>query len=97
MPEKVFKEFVCKEAEHDRPFKPANPSKKGAIKGTIDTFPEWQKDPTFLQKKRAESVDDGPPGFKCTYKYRSRPQPSVATNFRNLKASFPSAFRSPGK
>ena len=32
------------------------------------------------------------PGFKNTYKERSRPTPSIATNFINLKASFPSAF-----
>lgn len=47
------------------------------------------------EKKRIkkDDDDDAPPGFKCTKKFMSRPTPSVATNFRNLKASFPSAFR----
>jgi len=53
------------------------------------------EDPPVEKKyvKPAEGVPEPPPGFKATYKYMSRPQPSIATNFRNLKASFPSAFR----
>jgi hypothetical protein len=33
------------------------------------------------------------PGFKLTYNYKTRPTPSIAVNYRNLKASFPSSFR----
>ena len=67
--------------------------KKGQT-STIAKFPEFIPDPP-KQKKRVkkDDDDDAPPGFKCTKKYMSRPTPSVATNFRNLKASFPSAFR----
>lgn len=83
---------------HDgKAFKPANPGKKG-VNGTIDKFPLHKPDPPTETKrfKPAEDAPDPPPGFKVTYKYRSRPQPSIATNVRNLKASFPSAFsRSP--
>ena len=40
-------ERVIKGAEHDRPFKPGNPAKKGVIKGTICKYPDWEKDPIF--------------------------------------------------
>jgi len=78
---------------HDgRPFKPSSNMKKGQV--TIGKFPEFIPDPP-VRKVRVKTDDDdeGPPGFKTTKKHMSRPTPSVATNFRNLKASFPSAFR----
>jgi len=80
---------------HDKPFKPSNPNKKGR-QGAIEKFPAHVPDPIFQAKKKAvvdENAPESPPGFKMTYKYKSRPSPSVATNIRNLKASFPSAFR----
>jgi hypothetical protein len=81
-------------ATHDRAFKPSNPGRKG-IFGTIDKFPEHSPDPPTEKKRviKDENAPESPPGFKATYKYKSRPSPSVATNLRNLKASFPGAFR----
>ena len=80
---------------HDKAFKPANPGRKG-IQGMISKFPAHVPDPP-VEKKRvvyAEGEEpESPPGFKATYRFRSSPSPSVATNFRNLKASFPSAFK----
>lgn len=84
-----------KEPLHDKPFKPSNPARKGKIKGTLDKFPEYLPNPpTELKRKVVEEgeEEDAPPGFKVTHRYKSRPTPSVATNYRNLKASYPMAF-----
>jgi hypothetical protein len=76
---------------HDgRAFKPANPGKKG-LQGTLDKFPLHLPDPP-TEKKYVKPADDAPEpraGFKATYKNRTRPTPSIATNFRNLKSSYP--------
>jgi hypothetical protein len=84
-----------KDPLHDKPFKPSHPNKKGVIKGTLEKFPAYIPDPP-VEKKRKVVVEgeeeEVPPGFKVTYRYKSRPQPSVATNIRNLKASYPTAF-----
>ena len=82
---------------HDKPFFPARPGPKGKF-GTLDKFPEHKADPARQIKrvKKEEDAPDPPPGFKNTYRYQSRPTPSIATNIRNLKSSYPSAFsRSP--
>lgn len=81
-------------AEHERAFRPSNPGKKG-VNGTLTKFPDHKASPCKDKKyiKPEEDAEQGPPGFKATYKYRSRPTPSVATNFRNLKASYPMAFK----
>jgi hypothetical protein len=49
--------------------------------------------PTELKRVKEEENLDKPPLFKQGYKGNSRPTPSVATNVRNLKSQFPSAFR----
>ena len=79
---------------HDgRPFKPSSNMKKGQT-ATIAKFPEHVADPPPKKVRvKKDDDDEGPPGFKCTKKFMSRPTPSVATNFRNLKSSFPSAFK----
>jgi hypothetical protein len=79
--------------EHDRPFRPSNPPKIG-INKTISKFPEYKEDPP-KQLKRKVPVEgaDEPAKFKPTHNVKSRPTPSVQTNLRNLKASFPSVFR----
>ena len=80
---------------HDKPFKPSNPSRKGKIKGTLEKFPQYLPNPPVELKRKvlAEGEEEESiPGFKATHKYKSRPTPSVATNYRNLKASYPSAF-----
>ena len=80
---------------HDKPFKPANPPKKGNHH-TLQKFPQYLPNPPVEKKrvKKEEGMEEEErPGFKATYKGLSRPTPSVATNFRNLKSQFPSAFR----
>uniref|UniRef100_A0A7S3FT23 Cilia-and flagella-associated protein 96 n=1 Tax=Strombidium rassoulzadegani TaxID=1082188 RepID=A0A7S3FT23_9SPIT len=86
---------VAPNIHDDKPFKPSHPPKRG-INATIEKFPEYIPNPP-KEKKRVKLEDgqeeDDRKGFKVTYKGLSRPQPSVATNIRNLKASYPMAFR----
>lgn len=80
---------------HDKPFKPSHPTKRGKIKGTLEKFPQYLPNPpTELKRKVLTEEEEAAvvPGFKATYRNKSRPTPSVATNYRNLKASYPSAF-----
>jgi hypothetical protein len=98
IPERPKKEEPERPDIHDgKAFKPANPSKKGNH-STFQKFPEHKPDPPKDKKyvKPPEDAPESPPGFKATYKFQSRPTPSIATNYRNLKSSYPSAFsRSP--
>ena len=97
IPHRKEKKEIPTEPLHDKPFKPSNPPKRGNH-CTLEKFPLWKEDPPkeVTRKKKGEDDPEDPPGFKPTYKYRSMPSPSVATNIRNLKASFPSSFaRSP--
>ena len=75
------------------PFKPSNPPKVGYNK-SIGKFPQYLPDPPKPVKRKVpeEGVEE-PPKFKMTHNSKSRPTPSVATNLRNLKSSFPSVFR----
>lgn len=103
-PKKVPEKPAPKEGEeeeaplHDKAFKPSNPTKRGALKGTISRFPEYLPNPPRELKrvKEPEGEEAEAPmhekGFKMTYKGLTRPTPSIATNTRNLKSQFPSAF-----
>lgn len=78
---------------HDRAFRPGNPAKRGN-QSTIAKFPLWNGEaPKQLMRKRKDENEEDIPSFKMTTKEFTRPTPSVATNFRNLKSQFPSAFR----
>ena len=76
--------------EHDKPFKPANPAKSGRH-ATIEKFPEYVYDPVKPLERRYED-EDAPKKFRPTHNSKTRPTPSVTTNLRNLKASFPTMF-----
>ncbi len=100
-PKEVPKQGVDKNGEdiHNRAFRPANPAKRGN-QCTIEKFPLYKEDPPKEVKRVVYAEGEAPedvPKFKMTYNRRSSPTPSVATNIRNLKASFPSSFRSPTK
>lgn len=41
--------------------------------------------------------EDAAPAFKRSHKGLTRPTPSIATNTRNLKSSFPSVFSGFGR
>ena len=81
--------------EEDRPaFKPSHPGIRGIHK-TFEKFPDYLPNPP-KELKRKIVADDAPeekPSFKIPKKGISGPTTSIATNYRNLKASFPSAFR----
>ena len=93
IPHRPPKEKKAPLMEHDRPFRPTHPPRVGYNK-TIGSFPAYKEDPP-RQLKRKVPVDgeEEPAKFKPSHNYKSRPTPSVATNLRNLKASFPSVFR----
>jgi len=75
---------------HDREFRPCGPGKRNK---TLGRFPSFMADPPkrVTRTKKDENAPDIPP-FKSVTKIFSRPTPSVATNFRNMKASFPMHF-----
>ena len=77
--------------EHDKPFRPSQPPKIGYNK-TLAPFPDYKEDPLkFVERKMEEEEDK--PKFKPSSLPKTRPTPSVQTNMRNLKASFPSVFK----
>lgn len=77
--------------EHDAPFKPSNPPKKGYNK-TLDKFPEYKEDPLKAVERRKDEAEEKA-RWKSTHKYKSKPTPSVVTSMRNLKTEFPSIYR----
>lgn len=78
---------------HDKAFKPSNPPKLGYNK-TLARFPPYKEDPKKpLTRRVPVEGEEDKPKFKPTYNAKSRPTPSVATNLRNMKSSFPSLFR----
>ena len=78
--------------QHDAPFKPSNPPKKGYNK-TIDKFPPYKEDPMkpTMRKKTEEGADERK--WKPTHNKKTIPSTSITTNYRNLKTEFPSVFR----
>jgi hypothetical protein len=89
----LLQEGQAAEPLHDKAFRPSGP-KKG-IHPTIGPHPPYMPNPPREIKRKVVvegEEEEERPGFKMTYNHRSRPCPSVATNYRNLKATFPSAF-----
>jgi len=62
---------------------------------TLAKFPEFMPNPPkeVTRKKEVEGEPEAKPSFKMTHKRKTVATASVATNYRNLKASFPSVFR----
>jgi hypothetical protein len=82
--------------EHPGPFVPANPSKKGMLKGLMGKFPEHIPDPMPQAVRKAPEEGDKPDPFKlgCPPVNR-KPTPSVTTHTRNMRAERPSSFARP--
>jgi len=79
--------------EQEAPWKPCKPARSGNS-CTFDKFPQYIPDPLkFTERKKAVEGEDDRKPFVNTKKEMTRPTPSIATNVRNLKASFPSVFR----
>ena len=97
VPARPAKKEIVREDIHDgKQFRPSNPAKRGNH-CTLEKFPLYVEDPpTQLKRKKPVEGEEDIPGFKPTTKFSSMPSPSVATNIRNLKSSFPASFaRSP--
>lgn len=79
--------------EQEAAWKPAKPARSG-YSCTFEKFPEYKENPLkHTQRKRPVEGEEPGPAFRSTYMYRSRPTPSVVTNLRNMKSSFPSVFK----
>lgn len=78
---------------HDKNFKPSNPAKVGYNR-TLARFPAYKEDPKKpITRRIPVEGEDDKKKFRPTHNVKSRPTPSVATNMRNIKSSFPSLFR----
>lgn len=93
IPARAEKKHEVHSYPHDKPFFPSNPNQRFSIHKTIGKFPEYKEDPPKEISKRQPDDPDAPKKFKPTHTGKSVPQPSVAVNIRNLKASFPTVFR----
>jgi len=79
--------------EQEVPFKPAKPPRRG-YSCTLEKFPAYMENPLkFTERRRPVEGEEHPPPFKTATHFKSRPSPSVTTNMRNMKASFPSVFK----
>jgi hypothetical protein len=80
---------------HDKAFKPANPGKVGVLH-TFEKFPNYLPNPPReIKRKIPVEGEEERRGFRATTKVLTRPTPSIAVNYRNLKANYPSQFTSP--
>lgn len=94
-------------AQHEAPFKPANPSKKGfnGLMGWPDDdptkpplgFPKWVPDPVPQPSRRKPPPDvEPPPAFRPSHGGNlDNPMKSVTMMTRNLRASNPASFIRP--
>jgi len=85
---------VKKEPLHEKPFKPSNPPKKGYNK-TINAFPEYvhQGPKPRPQTHKKDEAKEEKAKWKMTHNNNiSRHDPSIVSNFKNLKAEFNHAF-----
>lgn len=99
-PKKKPPQKIKPQVEHDKPFKPSNPPKKGVYDKTLGKFPDYlddikaKEDPNFgkpVQKKVKK--DDERAAWKPNTFKRTVPSPSVATNFKNIRSSLPAIMR----
>ena len=83
--------------EEDPKWKPygTNTTKKNQplVHATLDKFPGYNKGAILVTKRRPPPADDEPPPFKRGYGGTYNCVTSIATNTRNLKASYPTFFR----
>jgi len=75
---------------HERPYRPGGPRK--TIHTTLENFPVYLPNPPKEKTRPPPEDPDAPPRFKMTHNAKTIPCTSVATNLRNLKASYPTAF-----
>jgi len=72
-------------AEHERAWRPSMPPRSGAF-CTLAKFPEFKPDPPKeVTRKRPVEGEEPRPSFKLTYRKKTAPCSSIATNTRNVK------------
>lgn len=82
------------QVDHDKPFRPSNPPKKGLVDKSIAPFPEYVEDNKGKPKpKRQVKKDDERPAWKPNYSKKTIPSPSVATNMKNIRSALPAMMR----
>lgn len=88
---------MVKAVAHEAAFRPANPMKKGTLKGCCSEFPEWTPDPyPNSNVTRKAPNPDAPPSFRVGAPIGIRkPTPSVTTLTRNMRNERPSSFARP--
>ena len=90
----MLSNVLAADTEHERPFRPSHPPKKGIhTYTTLGKFPNYQENPPkeCVRIKPDENAEERP-RFKMTTNSFSRPTPSIVTNMKNMKTSFPSVF-----
>lgn len=93
IPAKPRKQPMAPPMEQEFAFKPAKPPRRG-YSCTFEKFPNYMENPLkFTERKIPVEGEEKPPAFKSATNFKSRPTPSVVTNLRNMKSSFPSVFR----
>lgn len=93
IPARAPKKEMAPPMEQEVAFKPSKPPRRG-YSCTFEKFPEYKENPLkFTERKKPVEGEEAMPAFKSATTFKSRPTPSVATNMRNLKSSFPSVFR----
>lgn len=81
---------------HETPFRPANPTKKGVLQGTIGGIYPYMEDPIPGGAQRKEKREDAPPPYRLNdSRTKSHPTPSVVCNTRNMRNERPSSFIRP--
>lgn len=93
IPAKPRKKDMPPPMEQEGAWKPSKPPRRG-YSCTLEKFPAYMENPLkFTERKRPVEGEEPGPAFKSATNFKSRPTPSVVTNMKNLKASFPSVFR----
>jgi hypothetical protein len=86
----------CVPYPHEGAFRPANPSKKGMLKGLIGGFPEHMEDPMPMPVRKPKPEGEVPPAFRIGAPTTTfKPTPSVTTLARNMRNERPASFARP--
>lgn len=92
-PKKAEAPYVNIHAE-DPPFKASGVNTTAKrVHDTFSKFPGYHKGAIFKTGRRPPPPDDAPPAFRLPSKMKGSCITSIATNTRNLKASYPAFFK----
>lgn len=97
VPRDKVPEDTSRRLQHEAPFKPSAPPKRGILHGLMGGIPPYMEDPVpGGATRKPPPPDDAPPAFKNGLPQRAyNPMPSVVTNLRNMRNERPSSFARP--